>query len=75
MRDLKNESKQASTYLPKEIVNRDQNLDPKNFVPATPLGKRLLELRKKIIAAGDGISDEGVQQYMDEQRRRNLAIS
>jgi hypothetical protein len=48
------------------------NLPIESKKPETQLGKDLLAIRQEILDAGETQSEEAIQDYMDDQRRRYL---
>jgi hypothetical protein len=52
-------------------VNEPSHVEPVSYIPKTPLGKRLRELRAKIVASGEPLlTAEDIDGEIDEQRNR-----
>jgi hypothetical protein len=57
--------------LTPSAVNAPSHVEPVSYVPKTPLGKRLCELRAKIVASGEPLlTAEDIDREIDEQRNR-----
>jgi virulence-associated protein VagC len=53
------------------VEHQSSNVDPISYAPKTPLGKRLRELRAKIVASGEPLlTAEDIDREIDEQRNR-----
>jgi hypothetical protein len=52
-------------------ANEPSRVEPVSYIPKTPLGKRLCELRAKIVASGEPLlTAEDIDREIDEQRNR-----
>jgi hypothetical protein len=57
--------------LTPSTVNEPSYVEPVSYIPKTPLGKKLRELRAKIVASGEPLlTAEDIDREIDEQRNR-----
>jgi hypothetical protein len=57
--------------LTPSAANEPSHVEPVSYTPKTPLGKRLRELRAKIVASGEPLlTAEDIDREIDEQRNR-----
>jgi hypothetical protein len=72
MKDLLHWKERLKVQPNKGINEGRQIFSTGEYIPQTQLGKDLMDIRHEILEKQEDESAEEIQQYMDDQRRRQL---
>jgi hypothetical protein len=72
MKDLLHWKERQRVHPNKGLEKGEQVFSSGEYIPQTQLGKDLLEIRHEILESQEDESEEEIQRYMDDQRRRQL---